>query len=217
MFLWNFFVVLNKILYFFQVSLEFWNPVSNFMEVTWGALLWNLNTKYWEWCTFNIYNNSYGQYAQKQFSLLEDIWHFCTTRWQQFIYTDREMSSFWRNYHRWQHWKLSKWQLPVQPVMKILSKWQHFHFNVGINSFSEQDGACHQSCGYLRAIHCLHFHKSHVMASGCLWLASAFICWVHLACIVSSGMLMEIAPMGAVHVMLCRFKLLTHEMSNYDM
>ena len=27
-------------------------------------------------------------------------------------------------------WKLSKWQLPVQPVMKISSKWRHFRFSV---------------------------------------------------------------------------------------
>ena len=40
------------------------------------------------------------------------------------------MSSFWWNFHHWLHWKLSKWQLPVQPVMKISSKWRHFRFSV---------------------------------------------------------------------------------------
>ena len=35
---------------------------------------------------------------------------------------------FWWNFHHWLHWKLSKWQLPVQPVMKISSKWWHFRF-----------------------------------------------------------------------------------------
>ena len=39
------------------------------------------------------------------------------------------MSSFWRNYNHWLHWKLSFWQLPVQPVMKISSKWRHFRFS----------------------------------------------------------------------------------------
>ena len=34
-------------------------------------------------------------------------------------YTETEMSSFWWNFNHWLHWKLSKWQLPVQPVMKI--------------------------------------------------------------------------------------------------
>ena len=36
------------------------------------------------------------------------------------------MLLFWRNFHHWLHWKLSKWQLPVQPVMTISSKWRHF-------------------------------------------------------------------------------------------
>ena len=43
--------------------------------------------------------------------------------------TEIEMS-FWQNFHRW-HWKLSFWQPPVEPVMKISSRWQqHFRFNV---------------------------------------------------------------------------------------
>ena len=46
------------------------------------------------------------------------------------LYTETEMSSFWWNFHHWLHWKLSKWQLPVQPVMKISSKWRHFRFSV---------------------------------------------------------------------------------------
>ena len=41
-------------------------------------------------------------------------------------YTKTEMWSFWRNYHHWLHWKLSKRQLPVQPMMVISSKWQDF-------------------------------------------------------------------------------------------
>ena len=43
--------------------------------------------------------------------------------------TETEKSSFWWNVHHWLHWKLSKWQLPVQPVMKISSKWRHFCFS----------------------------------------------------------------------------------------
>ena len=43
--------------------------------------------------------------------------------------TETEMSSFWWNFHHWLHWKLSKWQLPVQPVIKISSKWRHFRFS----------------------------------------------------------------------------------------
>ena len=45
-------------------------------------------------------------------------------------FTETKMSSFWRNFNHWLHWKLSFWQLPVQPVMKISSKWRHFRFSV---------------------------------------------------------------------------------------
>ena len=45
------------------------------------------------------------------------------------LLTETEMSSFWWNFHHWLHWKLSKWQLPVQPVIKISSKWRHFRFS----------------------------------------------------------------------------------------
>ena len=44
--------------------------------------------------------------------------------------TEIEMSPFWQNIHYWLHQKLSKWQLLVQPVMKMSSKW-HFHFSDG--------------------------------------------------------------------------------------
>ena len=44
--------------------------------------------------------------------------------------TETKMSSFWRNFHHWLHWKLSFWQLPVQPVMNISSKWRLFRFSV---------------------------------------------------------------------------------------
>ena len=46
-------------------------------------------------------------------------------------FTETKMSSFWWNFHHWLHWKLSFWQLSVQPVMKISSKWRHFRFSVG--------------------------------------------------------------------------------------
>ena len=39
-------------------------------------------------------------------------------------------SSYWCNFHHCLHWKLSKWQLSVQPMIKILSKWLYFHFSV---------------------------------------------------------------------------------------
>ena len=46
------------------------------------------------------------------------------------IGTEMEMLSFWWNFHHWLHWKLSKWQLPVQSMMKISSKWWHLCLNV---------------------------------------------------------------------------------------
>ena len=50
----------------------------------------------------------------------------CWAHTQNDPYTETEMSSFWRNFRHWLHWKLSFWQLSVQPVMKISSKWWHF-------------------------------------------------------------------------------------------
>ena len=49
--------------------------------------------------------------------------------------TETEMSSFWWKFRHWLHRKLSKWQLPVQPVMKISSKWRHFRFSVCLKYF----------------------------------------------------------------------------------
>ena len=80
---------------------------------------------------------------QCQWSYLENMgkisWYQTTTKYDRmqtscFVriteITEAEKLSFWLNFHHWLHWKLSKWQLPVQPVIKILSKWQHFHFCV---------------------------------------------------------------------------------------
>ena len=50
--------------------------------------------------------------------------------WTEAIYNEMQMLTFWWNSHHWLHWKLSKWQLPVLPMMKISSKWWHFHFSV---------------------------------------------------------------------------------------
>ena len=48
--------------------------------------------------------------------------------------------SFRRNFCDWLRWKLSEWQLSVQPVTKISSKW-HFRFN---DDHSQVSGfSCH--------------------------------------------------------------------------
>ena len=51
-------------------------------------------------------------------------------KYSSLAFTETKMSSFWWNFHHWLHWKLSFWQLSVQPVMKISSKWRHFRFSV---------------------------------------------------------------------------------------
>ena len=61
----------------------------------------------------------------------ETLWMYssgCINANTQHI-TETKMSSFWWNFHHWLHWKLSFWQLSVQPVMKISSKWRHFRFS----------------------------------------------------------------------------------------
>ena len=63
-----------------------------------------------------------------------DFWRRCAINISSFVYaylyTETKMSSFWRNFNHWLNWKLSFWQLPVQPVMKISSKRRHFRFSV---------------------------------------------------------------------------------------
>ena len=76
----------------------------------------------WEYLQ-SIYNRVYCVKIKQCHNVLEQTRYI----------TETEMSSFWWNYHHWLHWKLSKWQLPVQPVMKISSKWRHFRFSDTIN------------------------------------------------------------------------------------
>ena len=57
---------------------------------------------------------------------------WCVIMFVQTIHSniiERKMLSFWWHSHHWLHRKLSFWQLSVQPVMKISSKWQHFRFS----------------------------------------------------------------------------------------
>ena len=39
---------------------------------------------------------------------------------------NRKCCQFWRNFHHWMHQKWSVWQLSVQLVLTISSKWRHF-------------------------------------------------------------------------------------------
>ena len=48
--------------------------------------------------------------------------HFLHRKCWMNTYTETEMLSFWWNLQHVLHWKLSKWKLSVQPVIKISSK-----------------------------------------------------------------------------------------------
>ena len=80
---------------------------------------------------------------------------------------------FWRNFHHWLHWKLSLWQLSVQPVMKILSKmktcpfqWRQtgqkqlkvrwtLNYNMKMSVVSSVSNFCNKS-----QLSCLIFHQT---------------------------------------------------------
>ena len=73
----------------------------------------------------------WGEYHRAPLMISQHWLTWCRHATSHYI-TETEMLLFWWNFHRWLHWKLSKWQLrqlPVQPLMKISSKWRHFRFN----------------------------------------------------------------------------------------
>ena len=81
-----------------------------------------------------VFSNHIAYWPREIVTLSSDSIAYCKSSNKSLLnYTETEMSSFWWNFHHWLHWKLSKWQLPVQPVMKISSKWRHFRFSVKIN------------------------------------------------------------------------------------
>ena len=86
-------------------------------------------------------------------TLLRPLWRHCnglyTVNWyfyysltsisQKLLKFHEKEVSFWRNFHHWLHWKLSFWQLPVQPVIKnfmttssfpCLHSWKTNHGNL---------------------------------------------------------------------------------------
>ena len=54
----------------------------------------------------------------------------------------KQKCHFDENFHHWLHWKLSEWQLPVQSVMKISTKWWYFCFShiIAQCQLSDPDG-----------------------------------------------------------------------------
>ena len=83
-------------------------------------------------------------------------------------FTETKMSSFWRNFHHWLHWKLSFWQLPVQPVMNISSKWRLFRFSVPLSR---------KSSDYRQTVKKKHLHCNDVAKA--TWCLAA----QHLSCL----------------------------------
>ena len=86
--------------------------------------------------SYLLFLNSFltcNEYIMEIYAVHLNIMHMlgAFVRFVVFSCTKTKMSSFW-NFHHWLHWKLSFWQLSVQPVMIILWKWRHFRFNVQI-------------------------------------------------------------------------------------
>ena len=82
---------------------------------------------------FNIFINDCLIMNRNMYNYADDNTISCTANTLgelKGLFTETKMLSFWWNLHHWLHWKLSFWQLSVQPVMKISSKWRHFRFSV---------------------------------------------------------------------------------------
>ena len=91
--------------------------------------------------------------------------------------------SFWWNFHHWLHLKLSKWQLQVQPVMEISSKWWHFcygvvHYNiVNIPQNTYNINSTAQPWGETLAAMVLTWFYWNISASGPFVTDVLTICW----------------------------------------
>ena len=94
----------------------------------------------------------------------------------QMLNTETEMSSFWWNFHHWLHWKLSKWQLPVQPVMKISSKWRHFRFSECHISFNDMEWPLGIQCLWVAAYAFTHLPEMFLSLYPCYvwWLGCVY-------------------------------------------
>ena len=103
-------------------------------------------------------------------------------------FTETDMLSFWRNLHHWLHkkllkWQLSKWQLQVQPVMKILLKWL-FHFSVGSNNDMHKTRYCINQW-WPKSL--MYIHDICVIRPQWVNHTFLFSCWGGWGCEVSCG------------------------------
>ena len=85
----------------------------------------NKNNLFYHFKTVNIWY----QMLLYQFTMINVKYAYMTWACVNWYNTETEMLPFWWHFRHWLHWKLSLWQLSVQPVMKISSKWWHFCFS----------------------------------------------------------------------------------------
>ena len=114
--------------------------------------IWPPSVGSWHWCLL-LYLNSeecgLDIHEKNQEVLVQFSLTYASTVHEAHN-TETEKSSFWWNVHHWLHWKLSKWQLPVQPVMKISSKWRHFCFSEGVLSLATDQAHTTNQCSHQR-------------------------------------------------------------------
>ena len=109
-----------------------WLP-SHYLNQCWPIVNWTRGNRY---TTFKSkYNNFDTRKLLWRCRLQNALIVQCGKKkpcwWESHVAGDdkawqMEMPSFWRKFH---HWHLSFWQL-LHPSMKILPKWQYYHFSV---------------------------------------------------------------------------------------
>ena len=115
--------ILNSFSYLKIVLFEKTNRYNLFLRVHW--------TRGQHWIKYRL-GDTHAESRYVNYWWLKLLMHiFITWPWwfNPLRPTETEMLSFWWNFHHWLHWKLSFWQLSVQPVMKISSKRRHFRFS----------------------------------------------------------------------------------------
>ena len=114
----------------------FWWIIFPNICVSLKNFLFQVNYMYILEKKYFILDWSFFYYYSKDFSLINGFGNYLAlNKWQVMTYTSDDEEhyiilltpqrenclSFWQNFVHCLHWKLSFWQLPVQPVTKILS------------------------------------------------------------------------------------------------
>ena len=99
---------------------------------TWQARIWaNDDTSEWRIYASPGLNSLLVEYMKMYVSVWIHLFSFhCQMCICWYRYTTTMISSFWRHFRHWLHRKLSFWQLPMQPMTKMSSKWRYFRFSV---------------------------------------------------------------------------------------